>query len=84
MLIRQDYCVLVETQILYYVRSHGNKQIQFYHGKEISLDLLFSRLRCAVQVIVYHIGASLKDLGKRLFAFDKMGLSKDLILSQVR
>ena len=33
---------------------------------------------------VYHIGASLKDLGKRLFAFDKMGLSKDLILSQVR
>ena len=32
----------------------------------------------------YHIGASLKDLGKRLFAFDKMGLSKDLILSQVR
>ena len=33
---------------------------------------------------VYHIGASLKDLGKRLFACDKMGLSKDLILSQVR
>ena len=33
---------------------------------------------------VYHIGASLKDLGKRLFAFDKMGLYKDLILSQVR
>lgn len=33
---------------------------------------------------VYHIGASLKDLGKRLFAFDKMGLSKELILSQVR
>ena len=33
---------------------------------------------------VYHIGASLKDLGKRLFAFDKMGLPKALILSQVR
>ena len=33
---------------------------------------------------VYHIGASLKDLGKRLFAFDKMGLPKELILSQVR
>lgn len=32
---------------------------------------------------VYHFGASLKDLGKRLFAFDKMGLSKELILSQV-
>ena len=33
---------------------------------------------------VYHIAASLKDLGKRLFAFVKMGLPKDLILSQVR
>ncbi len=32
---------------------------------------------------VYHFGASLKGLGKRLFAFDKMGLSKALILSQV-
>ena len=33
---------------------------------------------------VYHIGVSLKDLGKRLFAFDKMGLPKELILGQVR
>ena len=33
---------------------------------------------------VYHIGASLKDLGRRLFAFDKMGLPKELILGQVR
>ena len=28
---------------------------------------------------VYHIGASLKDLGKKLFAFSKMSLSKDLL-----
>lgn len=33
---------------------------------------------------VYHIGASLKDLGRRLFAFDKMGLPKELILGQVK
>lgn len=33
---------------------------------------------------VYHFGASLKDLGKRLFAFDLMGLSKTLIMSQVQ
>ena len=33
---------------------------------------------------VYHIGASLKDLSRRLFAFDKMGLPKELILGQVR
>lgn len=32
---------------------------------------------------VYHFGASLKDLGKRLFAFDLMRLPKSLIMSQV-
>ena len=30
---------------------------------------------------VYHIGASIKDLGKSVFAFSKMGLEKELILS---
>lgn len=30
---------------------------------------------------VYHIGASLKDLGKRMFAFSKMGIGKEIILS---
>ncbi|MCR4799582.1 MAG: virulence RhuM family protein, partial [Bacteroidales bacterium] len=31
--------------------------------------------------VVYHFGASFKDLGNRLFAFNKMGLDKNLILS---
>ena len=30
---------------------------------------------------VYHIGASIKDLGKSVFAFSKMGLEKGIILS---
>jgi Virulence protein len=30
---------------------------------------------------VYHIGASLKDLGKRMFAFSKMEIGKEIILS---
>ncbi len=30
---------------------------------------------------VYHIGASLKDLGKKLFAFSKMEMSPESILS---
>ncbi|MBR6438835.1 MAG: virulence RhuM family protein [Bacteroidales bacterium] len=30
---------------------------------------------------VYHIGASLKDLGKRIFAFSKMEIGKEIILS---
>ena len=34
--------------------------------------------------VVYHFGASFKDLGNRLFAFNKMGLDKDLILVAVK
>ncbi len=30
---------------------------------------------------VYHIGASLKDLGKKMFAFSKMDIGKEIILS---
>jgi hypothetical protein len=33
--------------------------------------------------IVYHIGASLKDLGKKWFAFSKMGLNKELLLKNI-
>lgn len=29
---------------------------------------------------VYHIGASLKDLGKKLFAFSKLDIEKEKIL----
>ena len=29
---------------------------------------------------VYHLGASLKDLGKKLFAFSKLGISKEVLL----
>ena len=32
---------------------------------------------------VYHIGASIKDLGKRLFAFSRMNIGKDVILGQL-
>ena len=32
---------------------------------------------------VYHLGASVKDLGRRLFAFTRLGLDKSLILQQL-
>jgi hypothetical protein len=32
---------------------------------------------------VYHIGASLKDLGKKWFAFSKMGLDTNMLLQQI-
>jgi transposase-like protein len=33
--------------------------------------------------IVYHIGASLKDLGKKWFAFNKMSISADQLLNKI-
>jgi hypothetical protein len=32
---------------------------------------------------VYHLGASLKDLGKKWFAFSKMGLDANMLLQQI-
>ncbi len=32
---------------------------------------------------VYHIGASLKDVGKKWFAFSKMKLNKNMLVSRL-
>jgi hypothetical protein len=36
-----------------------------------------------VDDVVYHFGASLKDLGKKLFAFSKMGLNAEVLLKNI-
>jgi hypothetical protein len=33
--------------------------------------------------VVYHFGASLKDLGKKWFAFSKMGLDAKILLENI-
>ena len=33
---------------------------------------------------IYHVGASLKDLGRKWFAFSKLNMDKDLILSRLK
>ena len=38
------------------------------------------RIILIVDDVVYHIGSSLKDLGKKLFAFSKLCLSPDMLL----
>ena len=47
-----------DTEMVMTVADNGNL-IHNYYGKKFNED-------------VYHIGASLKDLGKKLFAFSKM------------
>ncbi len=54
---------------------------------QISIKIMdaFVRMRefLIIDEQVYHLGASLKDLGKRWFAFSKMQISKEEILSRL-
>ena len=55
-------------------------------GRKTELKATRTRVHDRFLIIdsqVYHLGASLKDLGRKLFAFSKMGLDKDLLLGQV-
>ena len=55
-------------------------------GREIVLQQYRSHFHDRFLLIdddLYHFGASFKDLGKRLFAFEKMGIDKSLIISQL-
>lgn len=57
-----------------------------YPGRTIELKQYNSRFHDRFLIVdddLYHFGASFNELGKRLFAFDKMGLDKNLILSQL-
>lgn len=57
-----------------------------YPGRTIELKQYNSRFHDRFLIVdddLYHFGASFNELGKRLFAFDKMGLDKSLILSQL-
>lgn len=57
-----------------------------YPNRPIALKSYNSRFHDRFLIIddnLYHFGASFKDLGKRLFAFDKMGIDKEVILNQL-
>ena len=53
-------------------RSIEVKQTKNIHDRFLIID-----------EVVYHIGASIKDLGKKLFAFSKMEMRKESILERV-
>ena len=63
---------------------------QFFDAYIFASDLIKSAKKSIVLIdnyfiddVVYHIGASLKDLGKRMFAFSKMKISHTLILENI-
>ena len=63
---------------------HSNCLLQT--GRKTELRATRTRIHDRFLIIdnqVYHLGASLKDLGRKLFAFSKMGMDKALLMGQV-
>ncbi len=70
------------------ISTQLNMDIQKHNAQYPPIDVkLFSkshdRFLIIDQLTVYHIGASLKDLGKRWFAFSKMEMSAGEIMSKI-
>lgn len=66
----------LSPQLQHDIDTH-NRQ---YSPIEVELRSGFHDRFLIVDDTVYHLGASLKDLGKRLFAFSRMGLSPKMLL----
>ena len=58
------------------IRKHN---MQYPEINIVSVQNIHDRF-LIVDDVVYHIGASLKDLGKKLFAFSKMTISPQILL----
>jgi hypothetical protein len=48
------------------------RTLQHFHDRFLVID-----------EAIYHIGASIKDLGKKVFAFSKLGLEAEVILERL-
>lgn len=56
------------------------------YGRKIEVKKYNNRFHDRFLILdddLYHFGASFKDLGRRLFAFERMGLDKSVILGQL-
>ena len=66
--------------------THLQQLNQQQYGRRIELKEYNSRFHDRFLILddsLYHFGASFKDLGKRLFAFELMGIDKNIILNQL-
>lgn len=68
----------MSPQLQHDVETH-NRQ---YSPVEVELKSGIHDRFLIIDNMVYHLGASLKDLGKKLFAFSKMGLSPKMLLDE--
>ena len=66
--------------------QHLQQLNQQQYGRRIEVKEYNSRFHDRFLILddaFYHFGASFKDLGKRLFAFERMGIDKEIILNQL-
>lgn len=66
--------------------QHLQQLNQQQYGRRIEVKEYDNRFHDRFLVLddtLYHFGASFKDLGKRLFAFELMGIDKNIILNQL-
>ena len=79
--------VAIYTEHVTAAISHAAELYNAQHpDHEVRVKASASRFHDRFLIIdddVYHLGASVKDLGRRLFAFTRLGLDKSLILQQV-
>ena len=76
------YTEAVGRKLLAEVKAHDAE----YPNRPIELKEYSNRFHDRFLIIdndLYHFGASFNELGKRLFAFDKMGIDKQVILNQL-
>lgn len=74
------YTQEIKKQLSLDLAKH-NSQYQSIEVKEFGK--VHDRFLC-IDNIVYHIGASLKDLGKKWFAFTKMGIATEELLKNIK
>lgn len=73
------YTKLIDAHLLTDIARHD---AQYPHIDIVEFQKSHDRFLC-IDNTVYHIGASLKDLGKRWFAFSRMEITTDKLLSKL-
>lgn len=76
----------IYTEHVGHAITHLQQLNQQQYGRRIEVKEYNNRFHDRFLILddaLYHFGASFKDLGKRLFAFQLMGISKNIIISQL-
>ena len=82
----QGVCATIYTEQVGQSLLHLQQLNQQQYRRHIELKEYNSRFHDRFLILddhLYHFGASFKDLGKRLFAFEQMGIDKNIILNQL-